>query len=100
MFGSAAKAGTRNSVGPRADKSELYPKGTKLYRVIWKGFSAAAASWEPEENIHPDILAEYEAGLDAEAELEAEEERELQEEEDAEAREAEGERGGVAMDES
>ena len=43
--------------------------------------------WEPAAHIHPDLLAEYEAGLDAEAELEAEEERELAAEEAEEAEE-------------
>ena len=76
-----AIVGTRISAGPKADKSERYPKGTKLYRIIWEGYAAEAATWEPESNIGDDLLAEFEAGLDAEAELEAEEERELQVEE-------------------
>ena len=80
-----AVVGTRISAGPRADKSERYPKGTKLYRVVWKGWATDEATWEPAVNISDDVLAEYEAGLDAEAELEAEEERELQDEADAEA---------------
>ena len=64
--------GTRVSAGPRADKSERYPKGTKLYRVVWKGWATDEATWEPAVNISDDVLAEYEAGLDAEAELDAE----------------------------
>ena len=48
------------------------------YRIIWKGYAAAAATWEPASNISDDLLAEYHAGLDAEAELEAEEEAELE----------------------
>ena len=80
-----AIVGTRVSVGKRADKSERYPKGTKLYRIIWKGWATDEATWEPAAGIHADLVAEYEAGLDAEAELEAEEERELAEEEAAEA---------------
>jgi hypothetical protein len=51
--------------------------------VVWKGWATDEATWEPAAHIHPDLLAEYEAGLDAEAELEAEEERELAEEEAA-----------------
>ena len=62
---------------PRAAKTERYAKGTKLYRVVWKGWATAEATCEPAANISADLLAEYEAGLDAEAELEAEEEREL-----------------------
>ena len=80
--------GTRFSAGPKADKTERYPKGTTLYRVIWLGYAADAATWEPAEHISDDLLAEYEAGLDAEEELEAQEEREMQEEEDGEVREA------------
>ena len=38
----------------------------------------------PDAHISDDLLAEYEAGLDAEAELEAQQERERQEEEEAE----------------
>jgi len=90
-----AIVGTRISAGPRADKSERFPKGTKLFRIVWKGFAASAASWEPASGISDDLLAEYEAGLDAEAELDAEEERELQEEADAEAA---GEGSGEPMD--
>ena len=90
-----AIVGTRISAGPRADKSERFPKGTQLYRIVWKGFAASAASWEPASGISDDLLAEYEAGLDAEAELDAEEERELQEEADAEAA---GEGSGEPMD--
>ena len=83
VFEVEAIVGTRISAGPRADKSERFPKGMKLYRIVWKGFAASAASWEPAEGISDDLLAEYEAGLDAEAELEAEEEREIAEEEEA-----------------
>ena len=82
-----AIVGTRTSAGPKADKSERFPKGTALYRVVWKGWAADEATWEPAAHIHPDLLAEYEAGLDAEAELEAEEERELAAEEAEEAEE-------------
>ena len=41
----------------------------------------ASFSWEPAENIHPEILTEYEAGLEAEAQLDAEEAAELTEDE-------------------
>ena len=82
-----AIVGTRISKGPRADKTERYAKGTKLYRVVWKGWATAEATWEPADNISADLLAEYEAGLDAEAELEAEEERELAAEAEADAEE-------------
>ena len=77
--------GTRLSAGPKADRTERYPKGKTLYRVIWLGYAADAATWEPAEHISDDLLAEYEAGLEAEAELEAQEERDMQEEEDVES---------------
>jgi hypothetical protein len=80
-----AIVGTRLSAGPRADRSERFPKGTKLYRVVWAGWAADEATWEPAAHIHADLIAEYEAGMDAEAELDAEEERELAEEAAAEA---------------
>ena len=79
-----AIVGTRVSVGPRADKTERYAKGTKLYRVVWQGFATDEATWEPAENLRPDLLAEYEAELDAAAELDTEEERALAEDEEAE----------------
>ena len=78
-----AIVGTRFSVGPRADPTERTSKGTKLYRAIWKGWATDTATWEPAKHIDPDLLAEYEAELDAEAELEAEEERALAEDEEA-----------------
>ena len=59
-----------------------FNKGTKLYRIVWKGYLPEAATWEPASNIGDDILAEYEASLEAEAELEAEEALELEEDED------------------
>ena len=79
-----AIVGTRFSVGRRANPTERYSKGTKLYRVIWKNWATDTATWEPAKHINPDLLAEYEAELDAEAELEAEEERALAEDEEAE----------------
>ena len=57
-------------------------KGTTLYRVVWKDFSAAATTWEPAENIHDEIIAEYEAALEAEAQLDAEAAAELEGEDD------------------
>ena len=42
-----AIVGTRTSAGPKADKSERFPKGTALYRVVWKGWAADEATWEP-----------------------------------------------------
>ena len=48
-------------------------KGIKLWKIIWKGYSSEASTWEPAEHIHPEILAEYEAGLQAEAQLDADE---------------------------
>ena len=48
-------------------------KGTRVYKIIWQGYAAEEATWEPSENIHPEILADYEAGLEAEAQLDAEE---------------------------
>ena len=52
--------------------------------MVWEGYAADEATWEPAAHISDDLLAEYEAGLDAEAELEAQQERERQEEEEAE----------------
>ena len=59
-------------------KGDGWRKGTKLYKIIWEGFSAALSTWEPEENIHPEVLEDYEAGLEAEAELDAEKAAELE----------------------
>ena len=70
-----AWCGAQVSAGVSVDG---WRKGTKLYKIIWEGYLAAAASWEPEENIHPDILDEYEASLEAEAHLDAEEAAELE----------------------
>ena len=51
------------------------------YKVLWEGFPPEAATWEPESEIHDDLIDEFEAALEAEAELAAEEEAE--DEEDA-----------------
>ena len=48
-------------------------KGTRLYKIIWDGYAAEEATWEPSDNIHPEVLADYEAELEAEAQLDAEE---------------------------
>ena len=50
------------------------------YKVLWEGFPPEAATWEPESEIHDDLIDEFEAALEAEAELEAEEEEEEEEE--------------------
>ena len=65
---------TKLSVGVQQDG---HRKGTKLYQIIWAGYAAEASTWEPESNIGDDILADYQAGLEAEAELDAEAEAEL-----------------------
>ena len=59
-----AIVGTRVSAGPKADKTERYPKGTKLYRVIWKDYAAEAATWEPAVHICDEVLAEYESAIE------------------------------------
>ena len=76
----------------RQDRGQISRNGTQkgpssiVWCGLWKGWATDdEATWEPAVNISDDVLAEYEAGLDAEAELEAEEERELQDEADAEA---------------
>ena len=66
-------------------KEDGFRKGVTLYRVVWKDYSAAATTWEPAENIHDEIIADYEAALEAEAQLDAEEAAELAAEEAAEA---------------
>ena len=54
-------------------------KDTKLWKIIWNNGRAIHPSeaftymGALRENIHPEILAEYEAGLQAEAQLDAEE---------------------------
>ena len=34
-------------------------KGTRLYKIIWDGYAAEEATWEPSDNIHPEVLADY-----------------------------------------
>jgi hypothetical protein len=65
-----AIVGTKVSAGIKEDG---FRKGVTLYRVVWKDYSAAATTWEPAENIHDEIIADYEAGIEAEAQLDAEE---------------------------
>ena len=71
-----AIVGTRTSAGTRA--GDVGRKGDTLYKIVWAGWAAETSTWEPAENIHDDILAEYEGALEAEAELEAEEAAELE----------------------
>ncbi|KAJ1602937.1 hypothetical protein NDA14_002155 [Ustilago hordei] len=38
--------------------------GTTEYKVLWRGYSEEAASWEPVENLNcPDLIQEYELGM-------------------------------------
>ena len=69
-FAVEAIVGTKISAGPKDDN---WPKGTKLYKIIWEGYEASESTWEGAVNIHPEVLADYEAGLEAEAQLDAEE---------------------------
>ena len=75
VFEVEAIVGTRVSQGKKA--GDAGRKGEILYRIVWKGYLPEAATWEPAQNIHDELLDEYEASLEAEAELDAEEEREL-----------------------
>ena len=59
--------------GKKSTKEFIY------YKVLWEGFPPDVATWEPEDNIHDDLIDEYEATLEAEAQLEAEEEAEDEE---------------------
>ena len=63
---------------------DAHRKGTTLYRVIWLGFDAEAATWEPASNICADTLASYVDGVRREAEAEAAAEAELEDDEDNE----------------
>mmetsp|Transcript_20787 Transcript_20787/g.51930 ORF Transcript_20787/g.51930 Transcript_20787/m.51930 type:complete len:133 (+) Transcript_20787:245-643(+) len=62
----------------RSVKEDGHRKGIKLYHISWPGYSAAAATWEPEMNVGTELIEEWEAMLEAEAELDAEEARELE----------------------
>ena len=76
-----AIVGTKVSAGVKEDG---FRKGLTLYRVVWKDYSAEATTWEPAENIHDEIIADYEAALEAEAQLDAEEAAELEGDDDME----------------
>ena len=65
-------------------QADAHRKGTTLYRVIWLGFDAEAATWEPASNICADTLASYVDGVRREAEAEAAAEAELEDDEDDE----------------
>ena len=81
-----AIVGTKVSAGVKEDG---WRKGTTLYRVIWKDYPAESATWEPAENIHDEIIADYEAALEAEAQLDAEVAAEIAAEEAAECMDTE-----------
>lgn len=83
--------GTRISNGVKA--GDVGRKGTVLYHIAWKGFSAAESTWEPavntrgEQCIHPDIISDYEQGLRDEAAADVAADAELEDSDD----ESEGE---------
>ena len=55
-------------------RSDKFPVGTTLYKVLWKGWPPEIATWEEENHIpcgEYDFVAEYEARLEEEAALEA-----------------------------
>ena len=72
--------GTRISAGVRAGDTER--KGTVLYHIAWKGYSAAASTWEPAANIHPAIISEYEESLRSEAAADAAANEDLEDSDD------------------
>ena len=49
------------------------------YLILWKGYPPDVSTWEPESQIHDDLIDAYEAELDAASELEAEEAEEDEE---------------------
>ena len=49
------------------------------YLILWKGYPPDVSTWEPESQIHDDLIDAYEAELDAASELEAEEAEEGEE---------------------
>ena len=32
-------------------------KDSTFFRLCWRGYSESSDSWEPEENVHPDLIA-------------------------------------------
>lgn len=71
---------TKVSGGKRA--GDRGRKGETLYYLAWKGYSADASTWETAENIHPEIISDYEQGLQREAEADAAAEAELEDSDD------------------
>ncbi|SYW73957.1 uncharacterized protein UHO2_00822 [Ustilago hordei] len=55
--------------------------GTTEYKVLWRGYSEEAASWEPVENLNcPDLIQEYEVSEGGRASRQSRERRREQEE--------------------
>ncbi|KAJ1042387.1 hypothetical protein NDA10_006996 [Ustilago hordei] len=55
--------------------------GTMEYKVLWRGYSEEAASWEPVENLNcPDLIQEYEVSEGGRASRQSRERRRAQEE--------------------
>ncbi|SYW79554.1 uncharacterized protein UHO2_04197 [Ustilago hordei] len=55
--------------------------GTTEYKVLWRGYSEEAASWEPVENLNcPDLIQEYEVSEGGRASRQSRERRRAQEE--------------------
>ena len=69
--------------GPQA--GEQVTKARVLYHIMWPGYTAEAATWEPVENVGLALLEEYEEGLRLEAEAEAAEAAELADSDDEES---------------
>ena len=61
-----------------------HAKGIELFRVIWEGYSAEAATWEPADNIEPETLSQYKESMRREAEADAAAEAELEDDSDDE----------------
>ena len=68
----------RSRLWTRPPPSQCKPPPS--YRVIWLGYDAQAATWEPASNIGSEILAEYVDGVRREAELEDDEDDEDEDE--------------------
>ena len=65
------------------------PKGTVLYRIVWKGYPADMAWYEPPENLGEELLAEFEARVAEEEAADAAAAREEAELDELEAEAAE-----------